>query len=209
MAEEEACVVAGMASLECIDWAGIASYELLPVHWKTCDIMGSRQPVHNGGNVTPRIMENGGTDIYTGAPALFRCPETHWCIPASHWNASMMTWRALQLHWEIFPVKELIFWVEKNRVEGSQICTCTKTCSSCVTSEFSLVVMQPDSGFFCEGNSSDDDVVLKEEFRGIVVKQGCLLKQVSIAHVPSCHWGDVAWIQDYSFTPKSFTEERN
>ncbi|CAM4539831.1 unnamed protein product [Lepidochelys olivacea] len=34
-----------------------------------------------------------------------------------------------------------------------------------------------DSGFFCEGNSSDDDVVLKEEFRGIVVKQGCLLKQ--------------------------------
>ncbi|XP_030303501.1 pleckstrin isoform X2 [Calypte anna] len=35
----------------------------------------------------------------------------------------------------------------------------------------------PDSGFFCEGNSSDDDVVLKEEFRGIIVKQGCLLKQ--------------------------------
>ncbi|KAJ1156803.1 hypothetical protein NDU88_009520 [Pleurodeles waltl] len=35
----------------------------------------------------------------------------------------------------------------------------------------------PDSGFFCEGNSSDDDVILKEEFRGIVVKQGCLLKQ--------------------------------
>lgn len=35
----------------------------------------------------------------------------------------------------------------------------------------------PDSGFFCEGNSSDDDVVLKEEFRGMIVKQGCLLKQ--------------------------------
>lgn len=69
--------------------------------------------------------------------------------------------------------------------------------------------MQPDSGFFCEGNSSDDDVVLKEEFRGIVVKQGCLLKQVSIACVPSCHWDDVAWIQDYSFTLKSFREERN
>ncbi|XP_044310346.1 pleckstrin [Varanus komodoensis] len=34
-----------------------------------------------------------------------------------------------------------------------------------------------DSGFFCEGNSSDDDGVFKEEFRGIVVKQGCLLKQ--------------------------------
>ncbi|NXR32978.1 PLEK protein, partial [Zosterops hypoxanthus] len=35
----------------------------------------------------------------------------------------------------------------------------------------------PDSGFFCEGYSSDDDVVLKEEFRGTIVKQGCLLKQ--------------------------------
>lgn len=71
------------------------------------------------------------------------------------------------------------------------------------------MVMQPDSGFFCEGNSSDDDVVLKEEFRGIIVKQGCLLKQVSVVHVPSCPWDNVAWIQDYSFTPKSFREERN
>ncbi|KAG8443897.1 hypothetical protein GDO86_009193 [Hymenochirus boettgeri] len=35
----------------------------------------------------------------------------------------------------------------------------------------------PDSGFFSEGNSSDDDAILKEEFRGNVVKQGCLLKQ--------------------------------
>ncbi|XP_006638650.1 pleckstrin [Lepisosteus oculatus] len=34
-----------------------------------------------------------------------------------------------------------------------------------------------DSGFFCEGYSSDEDVVLKEEFRGTVIKQGCLLKQ--------------------------------
>nr|XP_060624385.1 pleckstrin-like [Anolis sagrei ordinatus] len=34
-----------------------------------------------------------------------------------------------------------------------------------------------DSGFFCEGNSSDDDGVFKEEFRGVVIKQGCLLKQ--------------------------------
>ncbi|XP_074063662.1 pleckstrin isoform X2 [Macrotis lagotis] len=35
-----------------------------------------------------------------------------------------------------------------------------------------------DSGFFCEDNSSDDDdVILKEEFRGIIIKQGCLLKQ--------------------------------
>uniref|UniRef100_A0A8D0BCU4 Pleckstrin n=1 Tax=Salvator merianae TaxID=96440 RepID=A0A8D0BCU4_SALMN len=34
-----------------------------------------------------------------------------------------------------------------------------------------------DSGFFSEGNSSDDDAVFKEEFRGTVVKQGCLLKQ--------------------------------
>ncbi|KAM4693800.1 pleckstrin [Discoglossus pictus] len=35
----------------------------------------------------------------------------------------------------------------------------------------------PDSGFFCEENSSDDDSILKDEFRGTVVKQGCLLKQ--------------------------------
>ncbi|TMS04899.1 Pleckstrin [Larimichthys crocea] len=35
-----------------------------------------------------------------------------------------------------------------------------------------------DSGFFCEGYSSDEDVLLKEEFRGNIVKQGCLLKQV-------------------------------
>lgn len=34
-----------------------------------------------------------------------------------------------------------------------------------------------DSGFFCEGYSSDEDVLLKEEFRGNVIKQGCLLKQ--------------------------------
>ncbi|KAG8124440.1 hypothetical protein E2320_019725 [Naja naja] len=34
-----------------------------------------------------------------------------------------------------------------------------------------------DSGFFCEGNSSDDDTIFKEEFRGMVIKQGCLLKQ--------------------------------
>lgn len=37
---------------------------------------------------------------------------------------------------------------------------------------------QADSGFFCEGYSSDEDVLLKEEFRGNIVKQGCLLKQV-------------------------------
>lgn len=37
---------------------------------------------------------------------------------------------------------------------------------------------QVDSGFFCEGYSSDEDVLLKEEFRGNVIKQGCLLKQV-------------------------------
>uniref|UniRef100_A0AAY5EVC2 Pleckstrin n=1 Tax=Electrophorus electricus TaxID=8005 RepID=A0AAY5EVC2_ELEEL len=34
-----------------------------------------------------------------------------------------------------------------------------------------------DSGFYCEGYSSDDDVIVKEEFRGAKVKQGCLLKQ--------------------------------
>lgn len=34
-----------------------------------------------------------------------------------------------------------------------------------------------DSGFFCEGYSSDEDVIVKEEFRGAIIKQGCLLKQ--------------------------------
>ncbi|XP_051945385.1 pleckstrin-like [Xyrauchen texanus] len=34
-----------------------------------------------------------------------------------------------------------------------------------------------DSGFFCEGYSSDDDAIVKEEFRGAIVKQGCLMKQ--------------------------------
>ncbi|KAG5855612.1 pleckstrin-like [Anguilla anguilla] len=34
-----------------------------------------------------------------------------------------------------------------------------------------------DSGFYSEGNSSDEDVLRNEEFRGLIVKQGCLLKQ--------------------------------
>lgn len=34
-----------------------------------------------------------------------------------------------------------------------------------------------DSGFFCEGYSSDEDVLIKEEFRGAIIKQGLLLKQ--------------------------------
>lgn len=34
-----------------------------------------------------------------------------------------------------------------------------------------------DSGFFCEGYSSDEDALVKEEFRGNIIKQGCLLKQ--------------------------------
>lgn len=38
---------------------------------------------------------------------------------------------------------------------------------------------QVDSGFFCEGYSSDEDVLIKEEFRGNIIKQGCLLKQVN------------------------------
>lgn len=40
------------------------------------------------------------------------------------------------------------------------------------------LVFQADSGFFCEGYSSDEDVLLKEEFKGNIIKQGCLLKQV-------------------------------
>ncbi|KAG5830959.1 pleckstrin-like [Anguilla rostrata] len=34
-----------------------------------------------------------------------------------------------------------------------------------------------DSGFFSEGYSSDEDVIVKVEFRGAIIKQGCLLKQ--------------------------------
>ncbi|XP_048843411.1 pleckstrin-like isoform X2 [Brienomyrus brachyistius] len=34
-----------------------------------------------------------------------------------------------------------------------------------------------DSGFFSEGYSSDEDTVTKEEFKGIIIKQGCLVKQ--------------------------------
>ena len=41
-------------------------------------------------------------------------------------------------------------------------------------------VSQADSGFFCEGYSSDDDDIVKEEFRGNIIKQGCLLKQVRV-----------------------------
>lgn len=41
------------------------------------------------------------------------------------------------------------------------------------------MLLQVDSGFFCEGYSSDEDVLVKEEFRGNIVKQGCLLKQVN------------------------------
>ncbi|XP_072560003.1 pleckstrin-like [Paramormyrops kingsleyae] len=34
-----------------------------------------------------------------------------------------------------------------------------------------------DSGFFSEGYSSDEDTVTKEEFKGIIIKQGCLVMQ--------------------------------
>uniref|UniRef100_A0A672ZXP3 Pleckstrin n=1 Tax=Sphaeramia orbicularis TaxID=375764 RepID=A0A672ZXP3_9TELE len=50
--------------------------------------------------------------------------------------------------------------------------------------EQSVLLDQPDalyyfadSGFFCEGYSSDEDELVKEEFRGNIIKQGCLLKQ--------------------------------
>lgn len=43
---------------------------------------------------------------------------------------------------------------------------------------FCFFSLQADSGFFCEGYSSDEDVLVKEEFRGNIIKQGCLLKQV-------------------------------
>lgn len=47
---------------------------------------------------------------------------------------------------------------------------------------------QADSGFFCEGYSSDEDVLVKEEFRGNIIKQGCLLKQVNLkTNTVFCH----------------------
>lgn len=51
----------------------------------------------------------------------------------------------------------------------SYLCVCVLGCA----------LRQVDSGFFCEGYSSDEDVLLKEEFRGNIIKQGCLLKQVN------------------------------
>lgn len=46
---------------------------------------------------------------------------------------------------------------------------------------------QADSGFFCEGYSSDEDTLVKEEFRGNIIKQGCLLKQVKLESGQKCH----------------------
>lgn len=60
------------------------------------------------------------------------------------------------------------------------IATCLRLVRTC-----RVLSQQPDSGFFCEDNSSDEDVILKEEFRGVIIKQGCLLKQVSVQHYPS------------------------
>lgn len=51
----------------------------------------------------------------------------------------------------------------------SSLCVCVLDCA----------LRQVDSGFFCEGYSSDEDVLVKEEFRGNIIKQGCLLKQVN------------------------------
>lgn len=62
---------AGVASLEFIGCADTASYKLLSVHLKTCGTMGLWHP---GANMTPRLMENRGTDMYTDASALFECP---------------------------------------------------------------------------------------------------------------------------------------
>lgn len=53
----------------------------------------------------------------------------------------------------------------------------------CLISVLGCALWQADSGFFCEGYSSDEDVLVKEEFRGNIIKQGCLLKQVSQAMV--------------------------
>lgn len=49
------------------------------------------------------------------------------------------------------------------------------------------VTLQADSGFFSEGYSSDEDTVTKEEFKGIIIKQGCLVKQVRPAVSAGSH----------------------
>lgn len=66
----------------------------------------------------------------------------------------------------------------EGEMEMAQVAMCQRLARSACC----LVSQQPDSGFFCEENSSDDDVILKEEFRGVIIKQGCLLKQVSGHH---------------------------
>ncbi|XP_038663049.1 pleckstrin [Scyliorhinus canicula] len=48
---------------------------------------------------------------------------------------------------------------------------------SCFVDDTDAYYFFADSGFFSEGSSSDDDELLKEEFRGVIIKQGCLLKQ--------------------------------
>lgn len=75
--------------------------------------------------------------------------------------------------------RSLLQWLEgRERKEKIQVAICLRV----VNRLAGLVSQQPDSGFFCEENSSDDDVILKEEFRGVIIKQGCLLKQVSGHH---------------------------
>uniref|UniRef100_A0A671SBW5 PH domain-containing protein n=1 Tax=Sinocyclocheilus anshuiensis TaxID=1608454 RepID=A0A671SBW5_9TELE len=57
----------------------------------------------------------------------------------------------------------------RNRPEGLMLCV--------FLDQTEALYYFADSGFFCEGYSSDEDVIMKEEFRGAIVKQGCLLKQ--------------------------------
>ncbi|KAG2467071.1 PLEK protein, partial [Polypterus senegalus] len=67
-----------------------------------------------------------------------------------------------------------------------------------------------DSGFYCEGNSSDEDVVLKEEFRGAVVKQGCLLKQGDEDALGAVHLrGSVVTAIEYVPDAKKYEVEGN
>ncbi|XP_075997882.1 pleckstrin [Genypterus blacodes] len=54
---------------------------------------------------------------------------------------------------------------------------CERAEQSALLDDTNALYYFADSGFFCEGYSSDEDVLLKEEFRGNIVKQGCLLKQ--------------------------------
>ncbi|XP_078086516.1 pleckstrin [Mustelus asterias] len=61
--------------------------------------------------------------------------------------------------------------------EGKAKAAAEQIAENCFIDDSDAYYYFADSGFFSEGSSSDEDELLKEEFRGVIVKQGCLLKQ--------------------------------